>query len=58
MSGFLSAPPRAGFFDEAGIDLSSCSQPMTLYTQMSLALLKEQLWLYGLIGHHHHPMDS
>ena len=37
------APPRAGFFIAAGNALSSCPQPMTLDTQMTLALLQELL---------------
>ena len=37
------APPQAGFFIERGNALSSCSQPTTLDTQMTLALLQELL---------------
>jgi hypothetical protein len=35
--------PRAGFFIAAGNALSSCNPPMTLNTQMTLALLQELL---------------
>ncbi len=37
------APPRAGFFIAEGNALSSCLIPMTLDTQMTLALLQELL---------------
>ena len=36
-------PPRAGFFIAAGNALSSCLLPMSLETQMTLALLQELL---------------
>ncbi len=35
------APPRAGLFIAAGNALCSCPVPMTLDTQMTLALLQE-----------------
>ena len=37
------APPRAGFLIAAGNALSSCFKPMSLDTQMTLALLQELL---------------
>ena len=37
------ASPQAGFFIAAGNALSSCHLPMTLDTQMTLALLQELL---------------
>ena len=40
---YLLAPPRAGFFVAAGNALSSRFSPMTLDTQMTLALLQELL---------------
>ena len=39
----IAAPPRAGFFIAAGNASSSCPAPMTLETQMTLALLQELL---------------